>query len=400
MINITNKEMCYGCTACANICPKNAIKMTEDKCGFKYPKIDLDKCINCGLCDKICTKEADNNSNEQIEIFACQNKDEKVREVSTSGGMFGVLADEILKQGGVICAPDFDENSKVVHRIVTNKEELNGMYGSKYVQSDLKLIFKVIMDNLKQDRIVFFVGTPCQTDGLLRYISDEHKSKLYTADLICYGVPSPKIYDKWIDFLNKKYNSKVKYINFRDKKYGYSGTNIKIEFENGRKIEDCRDAKSFLKTMFSHIGLRESCYNCKYRYEKKNCDFTFGDIWNIGDYSKRMDDNKGTTLVRINTKKGKDLFANLDENRVDKLLIDEISIDSEKLKNKKEINVPIKRNDFFDDAEVMEYEKLINKYFPIKSKDLLANYLKPIIVRIPGTKLLIKKSKIKKVKGR
>lgn len=403
MIEIKEKKNCSGCNACRSVCPKNAITMEEDEEGFLYPKVDKKKCVNCGLCEKVCTNQKEEKYEaEKKYIYACQTTNEKIRRKSTSGGSFYILASQIFKLGGTVWGAGFDSNMKVIHKKANNISEVTDLIGSKYVQSDLKDCFIEIKNDLDQCKPVLFVGTPCQVEGLLKYINEKNEEYLYTADLKCYGVPSPGLYSRWIEFLEKKYKSKIIDINFRDKKYGYYGTNIKITFENGRILEDCRDSKTYLKTMFSNIGLRPSCYNCIFRNKEKRCDFTLGDIWDIINFCEGIDDNGGTTSIQINTEKGKKLFDSININ-VKSKLVKVITKEQFGKKMKYEIKKKnksidsIKRKKFFSDFQKMKYIELIDKYFPNSTKENIVNFAKPIFAVVPGGKYILRYTRIKKL---
>ena len=394
MIEIFDKAKCCGCTACANVCPRGAIKMIEDEEGFKYPYIDKKKCIKCELCDGVCPmKDAKCKSSNNSTIYACQTKNEEIRSKSTSGGSFYVLASEIVKNNGIVYAATYDDdNMEVIHKGARYIPDLEKMCGSKYVQSNLSYSFKEIKQIISKGQLVLFVGTPCQVNGLINLIGNKGLEYLYTAELVCYGVPSPGIYKKWIDYIEKKYNNKIININFRDKKYGYFGTNVKIYFKDGKVLEDCRDAKIFLKTMFSHIGLRPTCYNCPFRNYTRKCDFTLGDFWEIGSYSKKLDDNKGTTKITIYTEKGKRLFESANKNS------DFIAIDEDISIKEKNMKIPKSRNEFFIDAKKIDFEENMKKYFHVEKKDFIANNIKPLVIHIPGIKLVIKMLRLKSIK--
>lgn len=389
MIQISDKTKCCGCTACASSCPKNCISMQYDEEGFLYPVVDATLCVNCGICEKMCSQlsEHDEERTNKVEYFACQNKNENVRKISTSGGIFGLLADKVISSGGTVWAAGFDEAAIVVHKEARTSGELIDMYGSKYVQSDLKDTFKKIKQELNaSNKAILFVGTPCQVEGLLYYLSNKEKEYLITVDLVCYGVPSSGLYKEWIQSIAEKHGSEVSRIYFRDKKYGYAGVNVKVLLKDGRALEDIVDVKTYTKTMFSKIGLRPACYKCVYRGRNKLSDFTIGDFWQIGEYSKQMDDDKGTSIVQVNTKRGADFFDGIEAERFKKVHIttlekDELArkIDGENYS----FEMPVKRPHFFEDYGRMSYENLIQKYLPTSSKDKLALALKPIIYLMP-----------------
>ena len=248
MIQISDKTKCCGCTACASACPKNCISMQCDGEGFLYPVVDVDSCVNCGLCERVCSQlsEHEEERTDRVKYIACQNTNESVRKVSTSGGMFGLLAEQVIASGGTIWAAGFDDAAIVVHKKAGKLDELDDLYGSKYVQSDLKDTFKKIRQELiTSDKTVLFVGTPCQVEGLLYYLGKKEREHLLTIDLVCYGVPSPGLYKEWIQDIAQKHGSKVSRVYFRDKKYGYAGVNVKVMLQNGQALEDIIDVKTY-----------------------------------------------------------------------------------------------------------------------------------------------------------
>jgi coenzyme F420-reducing hydrogenase beta subunit len=360
--------------------------MRQDDEGFYYPEIDTTKCINCGLCNEICPISGKQLPGfECAEIFACQNRNDNIRKISTSGGIFAAIASKILNMGGSVWAVGFDKDLTVIHKKATSLSEMDDMYGSKYVQSELRETFNEIKQELKKnEKPLLFVGTPCQVEGLLHYVGTDN-GNLFTIDLVCYGVPSPKLYKKWIETIERKHKKKIKCVYFRDKKYGYAGVNIKIAFTDDSFLEDRIEVKTFCKTMFSHIGLRPSCYECPFRGRKRKCDFTLGDLWEIGDYSTDMDDNKGTTKLQIYSEKGMSLFEAI---RTDLIVCHMESLVGDRLiekldREKYSISMPAKREMFFKDSNIMDYEELIDKYLPTSIKEQLAIWLKPVILKTP-----------------
>ena len=230
------------------------------------------------------------------------------------------------------------------------------------------------------------MGTPCQVEGLLYYLGKKEREHLLTIDLVCYGVPSPGLYKEWIQDIAQKHGSKVSRVYFRDKKYGYAGVNVKVMLQNGQALEDIIDVKTYTKTMFSKIGLRPSCYKCVYRGRNKMSDFTIGDFWQIGDYSKQMDDDRGTSIVQINTRKGEDFLNDISSEKIKKVHVETLENDDLKSRIHKEdytFEIPRNRTQFFDDSGRMSYDDLIRKYLPASRKDKMATALKPIIHKMP-----------------
>ena len=296
MIQIKDKADCCGCTACASICPKDAIKMEPDTLGFKYPKVDLGKCIDCGLCEKVCAfnDNYDKSLNlKEPEIYAARYKDMHEIETSRSGAAFIAISDYILENGGIVYGVGYKDHFRVAHKRATTKEERNEFKGSKYVQSDLDGIFGQVKEDLKQGNTVLFSGTPCQTAGLNSYIGKKLRENLVLVDIVCHGVPSPYIWRDYLTYLENKYKSKVVKVNFRDKsRIGWSGHIESFVFANKNKVE---------LDVFTNFN--------------RPSDITIGDYWGWEKISKDFNnDNKGCSLLLINTIKGQIIFNKISNN--------------------------------------------------------------------------------------
>lgn len=305
MIQIKDKADCCGCTACASICPKDAITMEPDTLGFKYPKVDLDKCIDCGLCEKVCAfnDNYDKSLNlKEPEIYAARHKNMHEIETSRSGAAFIAISDYILENGGIVYGVGYKDHFRVAHKRATTKEERNEFKGSKYVQSDLDGIFRHVKEDLKQGNTVLFSGTPCQTAGLNSYIGKKLRENLVLVDIVCHGVPSPYIWRDYLAYIEKKYKNEVLKVNFRDKtRIGWSGHIESFVFENGEKIE----SKIYTDLFYKHIMLRPSCGNCHYTNFKRPSDITLADFWGWEKTDPNINiDDKGISLIFVNTGKG------------------------------------------------------------------------------------------------
>lgn len=315
MIQIKDKADCCGCTACASICPKDAITMEPDTLGFKYPKVDLDKCIDCGLCEKVCAfnDNYDKSLNlKEPEIYAARHKDIHEIETSRSGAAFIAISDYILENGGIVYGVGYKDHFRVAHKRATTKEERNEFKGSKYVQSDLAGIFKQVKEDLKQGNTVLFSGTPCQTAGLNSYIGKKLRENLVLVDIVCHGVPSPYIWRDYLSYIEKKYKNEVVKVDFRDKsRIGWSGHIESFIFNNGRKVE----SRIYTDLFYKHIMLRPSCSKCHFTNYIRPSDFTIADYWGWEKISKDFnDDNKGCSLLFINTIKGQILLNKISSN--------------------------------------------------------------------------------------
>lgn len=307
MENICEPNNCCGCRACENICPQNAITMLPNDKGFLYPHIDNEKCINCGLCQKTCPIFNKTVQQNPIKIFACKNKSETIRKNSSSGGTFQALSELFFQNEGFVYGAGFNQNNIVTHLKATNLNELNTIRGSKYVQSNMNTIFNDILNNLKDNKNILFSGTPCQVDALKQYTKSH--DNLLLVDILCYGVPSPEIFENYKALLEKKYNSKITTINFRHKENDFL-QNIKITFENGETyISNSNNGDYFYKMFNDKLSLRKSCFSCKYKDFNRVGDISLGDFWGYQNGpAKDFGDTKGVSLVLINTPKGLDFF--------------------------------------------------------------------------------------------
>lgn len=316
MIQITNPSDCCGCTACVSICPHNAIKMKPDALGFLYPHVDTSNCTNCGLCEKICafTTSYDRSLNLKEPLaFAVRHKDLHEVETSRSGAAFIALSDYILEKGGIIYGAGYIDHFRVAHKRATNKIERDEFKGSKYVQSDLSSIFQQVKQDLKNGLIVMFSGTPCQTAGLNSFVGKKLRENLFLVDIVCHGVPGPYVWRDYLSFLEKKYKSPIIQVNFRNKiKFGWAAHFETYTFSNG--VE--KDKHGYTYLFYKHIMLRKSCEKCPYTNLQRPSDITLADFWGWEKTNPSLNkDNKGISLLFLNTQKGQNLF-NLIKNRL------------------------------------------------------------------------------------
>ncbi len=377
MEQVLEKNRCTGCTACMNICPKNAIVMKEGKDGFKYPFIDNNKCINCKLCQKICPVI---NTRENASLNTCYlayNK--KIEEIlsSSSGAIFSAIANFILDSGGVVIGAAL-VNNKLKHIVIEKKEDLFKLKGSKYLQSDLNDMFKYVKENIKHKKVLF-AGTPCQVAGLKAFIKNDNDN-LYCIDLICHGVPSPKLFSKYIKELESQENSKLKDYNFRNKETGWVTYSNRITFENNNNISELASQNDYMKLFLSDNALRESCYNCNFKFGNKYSDITLGDFWGVQDYYPKTYNKKGTSAVIINTKKGNILFNQIKGSLIyQNCNIEEILNGNPSLS--KSAVLTETRKDFFDDLEQLSITALSKKYSKIRKRTLRGR-IKQLILKI------------------
>lgn len=314
-VSILEKSKCTGCALCMNICPFNAIEMKPDEEGFLRPFIN-DKCTHCGLCAKKCPALSKQlNLNKEYKCFAVWGK-EKFRNQGSSGGVFPILAEYVASNGGIVYGASFDETyQKVVLTKITKPKELNKLYKSKYVQSEVGLIYQDVKHNLDNGKFVLFSGCPCQVDALKSYLGKDYEN-LLTIDILCHGTPSPLAYKKFLEEVSNNDLKNISSVDFRDKKYGW-GKLIKITNKDNSIHYDYYN-EPFLRTFTSGLINRPSCYQCPYSNQKRSADITLGDFWGISEIEPEFNDNQGTSLVLINTKKGENLF-NLNKKLYDKV---------------------------------------------------------------------------------
>ena len=312
---LLGNNKCTGCTACYSACPVNAIEMVVNKEGFYQAIINEEKCVNCNMCVRRCP--VNNNVSDKYEkplIYAGWSLDKKNRSESSSGGFFTELAKSILKKDGVVVGVVFDEHWKVTHKEVEKEDDLYELKGAKYVQSDLGETFKKIKAHLKNDRYVLFVGTPCQVGGIAAYLKGTDITKLYLIDLICHGVPSPKIFKKYLEEIKNENKCKISKIQQRYKNDAWSDYYGKIELENGKIILKKGREDIFKGVFLSNIALMESCYQCKFSELQRHSDITLGDYWGIATRYPHLDDNMGTSEVLVNSDKGKKWIEEINDN--------------------------------------------------------------------------------------
>ena len=308
-------EECCGCTACQQICPMQCITMESDEEGFLYPKIDESICIQCNKCKNICPIYHPNIPKGKTESYVGYAINESIRRFSSSGGIFSLVAEYVLKQKGVVFGAAFDEAFMAHHICVDSKEELYKLRGSKYVQSRLESTYTEAKKCLKNGQLVLFSGTACQIAGLKKYLEKEYDN-LLTIDVLCHGTPSPKIWKLYLEDQEKKYDSNISSIWFRDKKLGWKRFFVSIQFENGQEYSVPFSNDKFMNMFLSNIDLRPSCYDCRFKAFPRVSDITIGDSWGIEKYMPEMDDDKGTSVIVVHTDKGRKVLNEIQKTMI------------------------------------------------------------------------------------
>ena len=296
---------CTGCGACVSICPKQAITMRADGEGFLYPVVDGEKCVECSLCEKRCPAGKD-VPEKHTKIFGAQAEDAELRKVSSSGGVFTLLARDTLAKGGVVFGAAFDENLRVEHVGALDETELAGMRGSKYVQSDATDAIQNAVSLLGRDIPVLFSGAPCQINGLLAALGRQKTDKLLTVDFVCHGVPSPGVFASYIRELEKAHGCRATGYSFRDKRLGWKNFSAVAMFEDGTEHTGTQVDEPFLYGFLQNLYLRPACHVCtQLRGERHPADITIADLWGAEKLCPEKDDDTGLSLVMANTQKGR-----------------------------------------------------------------------------------------------
>lgn len=374
MINITDKSACCGCTACEDICTHKAITFQTDIEGFWYPVVDKDKCTNCGLCEKVCpelhiSELKKNDFDKPSKTIAAIHKKMNVRWDSTSGGAFSALADTMYEQGGYVSGAIYNEDFSVRNYISNNPEDLVKLRSSKYLQSKAEGLYKEIRELLRKGEKVLACGTPCQMAALRSFLRKDYEN-LIIVDFICRGVNSPKVYRKYLDALERKYGGKVVYVKAKNKELGWRNLTRKVIFDNGKVYYGIHMEDDFRRGYHTNVFCRPSCYSCQYKGFPRMADITIADYWGIEKIDKNLDNNIGTSMILLNSKKGEAYF----EQAKDRLEWRETSFESILPGNialRKSIEpAKIDRKRFFEDLDKGTFEEVTEKYFPLQEKKI------------------------------
>ena len=383
MIEIKDKKDCCGCWACENACPKQCISMLEDEEGFRYPQVDKASCIDCHLCEKVCPILNVQPEKEKAQHgYLLQIKNDSIREESTSGGSFTAIASWIIQQGGVVYGAAFDyADFKVKHCAATTLPELSKFRNSKYVQSEIGHTYQEIKKLLQQDRWAVMSGTPCQIEGLVHYLRKPYE-KLVLIDVVCYGIPSPGVFSDYLSYMHQKIGGQFTKVLFREKRlcYNYASFSLfnaipSLDYHKGVESEP------FMRSFFSDVNVRPSCYDCKFKKRYRVSDFTIWDCYDIKMFSDKFDD-KGTNRVLVHSERGKNILNDIKDivkmeeyKDLDYFIADEIAM-------VKSVPMNAKREDFFKDYKSMDFDTFINKWFPTTWKVRLNSFLRITAFRL------------------
>lgn len=376
------KQHCSGCGACAQICGVDAIKLIADEDGVVYPVIDKNKCVNCNRCVSVCPFNNNKRSAGEQEFFAAKSKESSVVKNSSSGGAFYEISKAFCDENYVVFGVEMGENLKVRHTGIDDFSDIGKLQKSKYVQSDTGDSFIKVKECLKENKKVLFSGTPCQVAGLKNFLGKDYDN-LITVDIVCHGVPSQALFDKYIAELSKELGSKVTSFTFRNKNNFESEKcdkkTVLIKTESGKvkvkEVLQCEYLAAFHQAMF----YRSSCSECPFANTDRVSDITIADFWGAEKYYKDFDDGKGISLVITNTEKGKALFQKTD--------MEFIKTDKEKaVANNEQLRHPV---EFHKNREKF-FELNKNKSFCDSVKACM-NFPSPLHYKLYKLKVRIKK---------
>lgn len=362
-----NPSDCCGCSACVQKCPRQCLSIVPDKDGFLFPSLVKDSCVNCGLCAEVCPLENKVVPSENQLFYGAYNENCQDIKNSSSGGIYPALARWILLQGGIVYGVKLDTNHDLYHIGASTEDDVKKTMGSKYFQSEIKEAYNECKANLELGRIVLFTGTPCQIHGLKCFLRKDYKN-LYTADVICHGVPSKKMFDAYVTFLEKKHNAKLVDINFRDKKRnGWSITlRYTMEDANGNRKDYCLISKlsEYFTAFLGGAIARESCYKCPYSSLNRAGDITMGDFWGYQVKRPDLKHKEGLSLILSNTSKGQIILDALSSMGI---VFNEVNEECVRASENKNLFYPTRRSESRDvvykELEDKGFEYIASKYF-------------------------------------
>ena len=397
MIQISNKIDCCGCNACGDVCGQHAISFKTDNEGFWYPEVDMQKCTDCHLCEKVCpiinVSELKKNDLPQSVCYAAEHKNLEVVFDSTSGGLFSALADVMYKSGGFVGGAVFNDDFSVRQYISNDKKDLPRLRSSKYLQSHLDGFYKQVRDILKAGDKVLVCGSPCQMAALRAFLRKDYEN-LIIADYICRGINSPKVWRKYLDSYEERYGSKVVYCKAKSKEYGWRNLTQKVILEKGKAYYETKDQSNFTKGYLrTGAYCRPSCYDCKFKGYPRIADITLADFWGIENVDKSMEKNLGTSLVMINSQKGKVYFEQV-KKRINYVEVPFNSIEAGNRSLNLSVEPPkVDRVQFFRDLDSLSFPQLAEKYHfdgHVTTKHKIKELAKYLYIVLKSTRLRIK----------
>ena len=370
-ISTQRYERCCGCKACADVCPKTAISYKTDAEGFFYPEVNTD-CVDCGLCLKVCPELniAKPSFEMEQQYIGCLDKDERRRQKGSSGGIFGLLAEELVVDGYIICGAAFDEDLQLRHQFATDSNSIERLKKSKYIQSNCSTIYAQIKKYLRSGQKVMFVGTPCQCNALLSIVGN-NKDGLVLVDFACHGVPSQELFDKCIQLYEERHDCKVVDYSFRHKPklYGSPQNFLLTVKKDGSVIKKTGRyyEEPFYCGFQKYITLRPSCYSCKWANTDRVSDITLADFWGIESVTDKWDRTDHPSLVIVNTEKGRKLFDGI-KKQIDWIETTRKDAVRQNGSLMQPTDMKPERAAFFDDYQKLLFSEVVEKHLSLKNR--------------------------------
>lgn len=358
VVSVLDADNCCGCETCLQVCSRNAITLENKDDGFSYPKVDYERCTQCGACTMGCPSLTKVNGSIPLQVFAVRHVDTDVVKNSTSGGAFTALSDHVLENGGLVFGASLCDEFKCRHIQADNAVDRNRMRGAKYIQSQMGNSFSRVKEGLLKNKQVLFSGTPCQIAGLRNYLRNVNLKSLILVDIVCHGVPSPQVFKDHIQWLEKR-KGKVKQYIFRSKDVGWHGLNTKVIYTNGTEEVNTINTNAYSRLYFNSLITRKSCFVCRYASAERLGDITISDFWTIDKCNTELNDERGTSCVYINTEKGKKIFDRV----MDSLNVEEHSFEESIQPNLSRPTCPSEdRNLFWKDYHAKGFGYCVRKY--------------------------------------
>ena len=381
MIHIWDKKLCCGCHGCAQACPKQCIEMVMDEEGFFYPMVDESHCIQCGLCEKLCPvlKAKPDAQDKRPAAVAARNQDNAVRRESSSGGVFTLLAERVISRSGVVFGAAWTEDFRAVQHIAVRTEaDLAKLRSSKYLQSTIGSCYIQVKEFLDKGVEVLFSGTPCQIEGLRRFLCKDYEN-LLCVDLVCHGVPAPVVWRQYLLECEEKHGAQVKNVTFRDKSTGWKSYSVTLQFENGAEQSIPAYEEPYMRAFLSDACLRPSCHDCRFKKYNRESDLTLADFWGIETVCPEMDDDRGTSLVLVHSPAGQ---AALDAIR-DQLMMKLVDVAAALQQNPSAVvasGVHENREAFLESLGSIAFASAVKRWLPRKTsaKEKLYNILQKL----------------------
>jgi len=384
MINVIDKHDCCGCSGCASICGHKAIEMTTDNEGFLYPEINENLCTDCGLCERVCPiifRDKSTETRQSIQVYALRNLNEEIWKSSSSGGVFAALAKYCIAKGGIAYGAEYDDNFVVVHRGETTEDGVTRFRGSKFVQSDLRGVFKEIRKNLNNGRELLFSGVPCQVQGLKLFLNKSYPN-LTTVDILCHGVPSPKVFADYISYIQRHSLLPLKNVFMKDKTFGWGYQNLRLHF--GGEVTEFNNPISNLwnKVFYDHIANRPSCHKCRFKNLNRAGDISIGDFWGIEKSHPDFHSKKGISLLLVNNSHGMNVFNSIKtnfeyiESNIEECLQPVLD---------HSIPEPPERETFWEEYHKYGFDKTIKRKYGVKNSTNIARNIRSLLKFVKNT---------------